>query len=238
MKLLIDTHVHTVASGHAYSTIDEIAKVATIKGLEIIAITDHAPSMPGGAHEYYFNNMVVLPEYLHGIRILKGVETNIIDYEGNIDLEPETLKNLDLVIASLHPPCIPYSDKETITNTVIKTMENPYVHIIGHPGDNRYPLDMEQIVLHAKKNHVLLEVNNSSLKPTSFRVGVRENLVDMLRYCKKYEVPVVVATDAHFSYDVGEFKESIELFKQVNFPESLIINSNQDGFMKFITKER
>ena len=238
MKLLIDTHIHAVASGHAYSTIDEIAKVAQIKGLEIIAITDHAPAMPGGAHEYYFNNMIVLPEYLHGVRILKGVEANIIDYNGNIDLEPATLKHLDLVIASLHPPCIPYNDKETITNTVIKAMENPYVHIIGHPGDSRYPLDMEQIALHAKKNNVLLEVNNSSLKPTSFRVGGRENIIDMLWYCKKHEVPIVAATDAHFSYDVGEFKEAIELFKEVDFPESLVINANQQEFIKFITKER
>lgn len=237
MEILIDTHIHSVSSGHAYSTIDEIARFAKSKDLKIVAITDHATSMPGGAHQFYFGNIRVLPDYIHGVRILKGVETNIIDYEGNLDFGGEILEGLELVIASFHPPCIKSANKEIITKAVIKTIENPYVNIIGHPGDERYPMDFEKVVKHAKKHKVLLEVNNSSLKATSMRTGVRDNLSIILKYCMKYNNPVVLGSDAHFHEDVGGFKESIELLKEVNFPEELVINLNQERFMEFISKE-
>ena len=60
MKFLTDLHIHTVASGHAYSTIEEIARAAGEKGLEIIAITDHTAGMPGGAHDFHFQNLGVV----------------------------------------------------------------------------------------------------------------------------------------------------------------------------------
>ena len=53
MNLIADMHCHTVASGHAYSTVQEIAREASNKGLEMVAITDHGPSMPGGPHCYH-----------------------------------------------------------------------------------------------------------------------------------------------------------------------------------------
>ena len=238
MKILADTHVHTLASGHAYSTIDEIARFAKSQNLEAVAITDHTEGLPGGAHPFYFGNIKVLPDYIHGIRILKGVEVNIIDYDGNIDMETDVLEELDIVVASLHPPCLPFADKEVITRTLMKTIENPNVDIIGHPGDNRYPMDFEKVVKHAKAHKVLLEVNNASLRPTSIREGVRENLVEILKLCIKYENPIVVASDAHFHEDVGGLSESMELLKEVNFPEHLVINQNKDRLMNFIEKRR
>ena len=50
MKYIIDTHTHTVASGHAYSTLIENAKAASAKGLKALAVTDHGVAMPGGPH--------------------------------------------------------------------------------------------------------------------------------------------------------------------------------------------
>lgn len=236
MKILVDTHVHTVASGHAYSTIDEIARFAKSQELEAVAITDHSEGMPGGPHPFYFANISVLPDYIHGVRILKGVEVNIIDYDGKIDMTAKELEHLDIVVASLHPPCIDFADEAVITRTIMKTIENPNVHIIGHPGDNRYPMNYEKIVKHAKLHKVLLEVNNASLRPTSVRKGVRENLVEILKLCIKYDNPVVVASDAHFHEDVGSLEESINLLKEVNFPEHLVINQNKERFMNFIKK--
>lgn len=238
MDILIDTHVHTISSGHAYSTIDEIARFAKKKNLEVIAMTDHSDAMPGGAHIYHFGNIRILPDYIHGVRVLKGVETNIIDYNGKFDMEDEWLRDLELVIASFHPPCIRTNDQETITRAVMKAIENPYVHIIGHPGDSRYPMDFEKVVKHAKKHNVLLEVNNASLRPTSVRAGVRESLIEILKYSVKHNHPIVAGSDAHFHEDVGGFKESIDLFKEVNFPEELIINLNKERFMEFIKKGR
>ena len=71
MKIEADLHTHSVASGHAYSTISELALAAAERGLKMIAITDHGPAIPGGPHLYHFSNLKVLPEYLHGVRLLK-----------------------------------------------------------------------------------------------------------------------------------------------------------------------
>lgn len=238
MKALVDVHTHTVSSGHAYSTIDENMKAASTKGLEILAMTDHAPGMPGSCHMFHFANLKAIPGELHGVQLLKGVEANIINYNGAIDMPEELIASLDIVIASLHPPCIEFADEETVTRGIEKVMENPYVSIIGHPGDNRYPMDWEKVVLAAKKTGTLLEVNNASLKPGSFRPGVRENLIQMLKYCKQYNVPVVMGSDAHFYTEIGEFKESIELLEEINFPEELVLNTSPQKLASFIKQKR
>lgn len=238
MKMLVDIHTHTISSGHAYSTIDENMRAASEKKLRIVAMTDHSPGMPGSTHMFHFSNLKVIPSEMYGVTLLRGVEANIINYEGEIDMSEEILSSLDIVIASLHPPCIDFSDEETVTSGIEKVMENPYVNIIGHPGDNRYPMDFERVVKAAKRTGTLLEVNNASLKPGSFRPGVRENLVKMLGYCKAYSMPVVVGTDAHFYTEIGEFKEAIELFKEVDFPEELVLNTDPEKLVTFIKQKR
>jgi putative hydrolase len=84
---IIDVHCHTVASGHAYSTIEELTRTAQTKKLEIIAMTDHSSGMPGGAHHYHFYNLRVLPQIINGVRVLKGVEANIMDFNGRLDVD-------------------------------------------------------------------------------------------------------------------------------------------------------
>ena len=61
MRYLIDTHTHTIASGHAYNTIDEMTRKANSIGLENLAITEHTPKMPGSCNMLYFTNLKVLP---------------------------------------------------------------------------------------------------------------------------------------------------------------------------------
>ena len=106
MKILADTHTHTIASGHAYSTADENARQAAEQGLRLLALTDHAPAMQNTTCHAYFANLHVIPEELRGVRILRGVELNILDYNGSVDLDEKTLSRLDIAIASLHLPCI------------------------------------------------------------------------------------------------------------------------------------
>lgn len=238
MKILIDMHTHTLSSGHAYSTIDENMKAAAAKGMKMVAMTDHTPAMPGGAHAFHFANLRALPKALYGVRLLKGAETNIIDYDGNIDLEEDVLTGLDMAIASLHPPCLDFADEKTITSCIEKAMENPFINIIGHPGDNRYPMDYERIVRKSLETGTLLEVNNASLKPGSFRPGVRENLVIMLKLCKEMHVPIILGTDAHFYTEIGAFEESIALLKELEFPEALIMNLHMEELLKMLEEKR
>ena len=156
MNIVIDTHTHTIASGHAYNTINEMIKSAADKGLELLGITDHAPNMPGSCTPMNFLNFRALRREKYGVKLLFGAELNIIDTDGNIDLSGEALEALDIGIASMHPPCFKGGTSEQNLNAYINAMKNPHVNIIGHPDDGRYPVDMQKLVYAAKENHVLL----------------------------------------------------------------------------------
>ena len=186
MNDILDIHTHTIASGHAYNTLYEMVRAAAGRGLTLFGSSDHAPAMPGSCHEMYFCNFKAIPRELFGIRLIMGCELNIIDYQGNVDLKRWLQKRLDYGIASIHDLCYEIGTKEENTAALIGAMENPYVQIIGHPDNSRIPLDYESLVKAAKEHHVLLEVNNSSLKPGSPRPGARENYYTMLKLCRRY----------------------------------------------------
>lgn len=116
MNIVIDTHTHTLASGHAYSTVLENAAAAERKGLKLLCITDHAPEMPGAPHYWYFNNQRILPRFLHNVGILRGVEANTMNTEGQIDLPTSSDRHLDWVIASFHEPVFAPSSTHTHTH--------------------------------------------------------------------------------------------------------------------------
>ena len=234
MELQLDLHTHTIVSGHAYSTLQENIQVAKDKGLKYLGTSEHGPAMPGSPHIYYFQNMRVIPREINGVKILRGVEANIIDYKGNIDMIPETLKFIDYAIASLHLPSFTPGTKEENTMAIIETMKNPKVFIIGHPDDDRFPLDMEKIVQAAKKENVLLEVNNSSLNPIGFRQNAEDNIIDMLERCMKHKVMIVVNSDAHISNLVGEFGFAKKILTELNFPKELIMNLYPEKFLELI----
>ncbi|ONI40237.1 phosphatase [Candidatus Epulonipiscium fishelsonii] len=226
MKFYTDIHVHTISSGHAYSTILENITFAEKSGLKILGITDHSDFLPGGAHIFHFSNLKIVPRKVNDLIILRGMEANVMDYEGNIDINEEyALKSLDYVIASFHPPCIEFcEDKSTVTKGIIGAMHNPWVKVIGHPGDNRYPFNAEEVVKASKQTGVILEINDASFKPTSVRPGVKENLIEVLKYCNKYDMPIMANTDAHICWEVGEFSCSIAFLEEINFPKELILN--------------
>jgi putative hydrolase len=234
MKHILDIHTHTYASGHAYSTLLENCAAAKKAGLLLIASTDHGPAMPGGAHQYFFNNIRVLPEEINGIRVLKGVEANIVNFNGDLDLNSETLSELEFVIASLHIPCIEPGTLDSHTQAILAVMDNPYVTVLGHPGDARYDFDLDKVLNKALEKKILLEINNSSLLPTSFRPGGVENITRLLVRCRELNVPVVLGSDAHFAHDVGHFEAAEELLREVNFPEYLTANTDLKLFEQFL----
>lgn len=236
MKYKFDLHTHTVASGHAYSSLQEVVSAGHKKGLEIVGISDHAPCMPGSAYIYYFQNIRIVPSEIDGVRVLKGVEANIIDLSGKIDMSAEDVRFLEYVIASFHPPCIRPSTKKNNTRALIKTMENPIVNIIGHPDDLRYPVDYEAIVLAAKENNVLLEINNTSLSPKGFRKDAVMATKQILELCMRYNNPVILGSDAHISFDVGNFTNCDKVLASMEFPDELIVNTAIEKVLPYLTR--
>ena len=239
MRVEIDTHTHTLASGHAYNTVREMVRAAKEKGLKAIAITEHAPEMPGSCHRFYFVNLRVLPRELYGIRVLFGAELNIMDAEGNVDLSPNVIKGLDITIASMHPPC--YKGEKTleeVTKAYIHIMEREDIDIIGHPDDGRFPVDYEELVKAAKRTGTLLEINNSSLKPDGYRANTRENALRMLEYCKKYEAMIVLGSDAHFDTGIADYPYADEVLREAEFPEELIANTSLEKMQSLLKRNK
>lgn len=231
-----DLHTHTVASGHAYCSLREMARAASDKGLEVLGITEHGPAMPGTCHNFYFHNLKTVPRELYGIRLLLGTELNILDSSGKVDLEERELKNLDIVIASLHLPCIKPGTEEENTEAYLNVMKNPYVNIIGHPDDGRYQVDYRALVQGAAEYGKVLELNNHSLEPSCFRKNARENDLEMLKYCMEYQVPVVMDSDAHFDTLIGEFDMARALLEEISFPEELVLNHSVEMLKKYVNK--
>lgn len=238
MKYVVDIHTHSVVSQHAYSTIKENIEAAKQKGLQLIATTDHAPGMKNTAPRAFFTNYHILPNSLYGVELLHGAELNIMDYDGNIDLQEEILKTLDITIASLHPPCIPFGTIQENTRACIKAMENPYVDILGHPGDPRYPIDVKQIVQTAKQTRCLLEINNASLVPNGFRKGSDIIIEQILNYAMELNIPIVLGSDAHFYTQIGDFTYCECLLKKVGFPDELIVNTSAEKLKKALKRNQ
>lgn len=234
MKYIIDLHTHTISSGHAYSTLEENARIAKLKGIEILGMSDHAPNMPGAPHIFHFNNLKIIPDHIDTVRVLKGVEVNIINSNGDLDIDENTLESLDYAIASLHPPCIEPSNIVDNTNAIITAIKNPHINIIGHPDDGRYPIDYEKMVLAAKEFNTLIELNNSSLSPKGFRLNTIQNSERILRLCKQHKVSIILSSDAHFSSAIGDFSRCLDLIKTIGFPNNLIVNTSIENLKKFV----
>ncbi len=235
MKLIADTHAHSIMSGHAYSTIREMAASGAEKGLKMIALTEHAPEMPGTCGLFYFQNLKVIPREMNGIKVLFGAELNIMNLDGDVDLPDNLCSSLDIVIASVHPPC--YGEDRGIkenTQAYVNVMKKPFINIIGHPDDGRYPIDYEVLVKTAKDTGTLLELNNSSLQPGSFRKGAWENAKTMLDLCKQYEVPVTTGSDAHVDADAGNFSNVEKLLEYCGFPEDLVVTTNMQMLFPYL----
>ncbi|MBS6397402.1 MAG: phosphatase [Clostridiales bacterium] len=236
MRDVLDVHTHTIASGHAYNTMMEMVREAQEKGLEVYGITEHAPKMPGSCHEFYFHNLRVVERQHGDLELLLGAELNILDEHGTVDMAELYLKQMDVTIASLHNPCIQPGSREWNTQCLINAMKNPLVNIIGHPDDGRYPLDYEAVVQAAREYHTLLEINNNSLNPRGFRQNARENDLELLRLCKKYRVPVILGSDAHYFADICNHSLTIPLLEEVDFPEELVVNTAKERLYGFINK--
>lgn len=235
MKIEVDTHAHTLVSGHAYNTMREMMKMAAEKGLKGLALTEHAPKMPGSTNLYYFQNHKAIPREMYGIRLLFGVELNILNGEGEVDLPDKTIAELDLAIASMHTLCFQEDRScEAVMKAYKNVMSRRDIDIIGHPDDGRFPVDYEELVKEAKRTGTLLEINNSSLKPGGFRQNSMENTKEMLKLCKKHETMVVLGTDSHVDEAIADYSYVMGLLQETDFPQELIANTSYEKLLSVL----
>ena len=120
---------------------------------------------------------------------------------------------------------------------LLGAVKNPAVTIIGHPDDERYPLNHDELAAAAAEHQTALELNNGSLNPLSVRKGARKNIIRMLEACKKYKTMVIMGTDSHICYEVGKFGDALQVLKETDFPEELVVNFSLDRLSYVLKSE-
>lgn len=232
MNIIADTHTHTIASTHAFSTVQEMITAAARKGLYAIALTDHGYAMPGSPGKWYFESLGAIPSTVDGVRVLKGVEANVMNFDGSLDMSDKVLKGLEWVVASIHCGlCKGKASVEAATNAYLKLAENPYVNVIGHSGTPKFKYDFERVITELAHNGKLIEINDNTFY---CRKDSCENCVEIAKLCKKHGAYIIVNSDAHFSSRVGHCSCAMEMLEEIDFPQELIINTDESRFKKYL----
>ena len=234
MQILADYHTHTKYS-HGKGTIEENVLEAISKGIKTIGISDH-----GYKHLAYgikLNDIYKMREEIDklndkysNIEILLGMECNILDGHGNIDIHDKIIENCDYIMAGYHFASTPTSlrsmlnhcnnymiknekSKEYNTNALINAMKNNDIFIITHPGD-KGDVYIEEVAKVAKITNTRLEINSSH--------GFLNT--NQLMKIKNIENKFVIGSDAHIPENVGNFDLAMKIIKEANLDLSLIEN--------------
>lgn len=229
MELIADLHVHTVASVHAMGTVNEMLNTARGLGMKALAITDHAPGMVGTTHRYYFTNLLNVPRVLSdGFLLLRGVEANIMDEDGHLDMTPDMLKKLDWVIASMHKVVVPPMSYEDATNAWLRISQNPDVDMIGHAEQREYLFDYARVTKAFADCNKVVELNGASVYS---RPGNEDNMYRLAKCCLENRVHVAVTSDAHSTYVMGKTGHITRILEELDYPSELVINASLDNLI-------
>ncbi|WP_416198436.1 MAG: Putative hydrolase [Sporanaerobacter sp.] len=243
MILIGDYHTHTIYS-HGSGTIRENVEEALKKGLKEIAICDHGPGHIG--YGVKKKNIEVMRREIDelnreyeskGIKILFGMEANIVKYDGTIDLNEEEIELLDILLLGFHFGAMPRNPidwsklyifnflskfvpgmKKTMvemnTMALLKAMDRYPIDLITHPGSKVY-VDIERIAKKAARVGTALEINSSHSHLT----------VDEIKIALKEDVKFYINSDAHTPENVGNLKNGIERAEKAKVPIERIVNA-------------
>jgi len=234
LMIQFDLHVHTIFSQCGIHTALEILSRANELGLKGIAITDHGPALPGGRINTPLFERFRSP--YPNLKLLKGMECNVLDAQGNIDLPPKVKNFTDIVLLGIHPNIPTGLGKEAYTDMLINAIKNnPCVRIITHPNDPNYPVDYRRLAKVAKMAGVALELNNSKIL---YARAETQSAVDLVTVCRDEGCPMAVNSDTHAIHELALDDSVRPILKSTNFPEELIVNRDEVSTMEFINSKR
>lgn len=239
-RLTADWHTHTIYSRvgpyfHGKGRIIDNARAAAGRGLEALAITDHGPT------DFYGLSLKDLPKMRKdiekaqkrypGLEIRLGVEADIVDTPGGLDVDPEDAGRFDFINAGYHyvPNChmianwlafrlpCPGFIRERLrkqnTGRIVRALKNNDVFILTHPGDKAY-IDEHAVAKACEETGTLVEINARHRHPDR----------DDLQIYKAYDVKFVISSDAHRPKHVGRYAETMALALDAGIDPARIVN--------------
>lgn len=230
MQVIADLHTHTLCASHAFHTALEMAAEAEKLGYRAMALTDHAPAMPDSPHIWHFGNWNTMPRTIGKVAMLYGVEANVMDTKGNLDLPDRMLATQDWVVASIHSPCIPGLLTEKEANRLwLGVAENPYVDCIGHSEQQHYRYDYDLVTKAFARNNKVVELNGNSFQ---VRQDGIPNMQALLKACLKNGCRISLDTDAHSIRQLRENMSALfTLVEEIDFPQELIVNARTENLV-------
>ncbi len=219
-----DLHAHSTSSDGAHS-IEQMAAAARDYGYEYLGITDHSQSLKiahGVSVEDLWKQIRFIDKLnsrLNRIRVLKSAEVDILS-DGALDYPDDLLRELDYTVCSVHSRFALGRTQQT--ERILRAMDNRYFHILGHatgrlvlkrPG---YDIDIERIILHAKRNGCFFEINSS---PDRLDLSA-ENA----RLARQTGVKIAISTDAHSVWEFATIRYGIEQARRAGIRKTAVLN--------------
>lgn len=250
MRLIGDYHSHTIYSSypkpstkHARGTIRENAEIALEKGLEYLAITEHGPK-----HYIYGVNKNMFPQMREeidelnkefepkGLKILLGVEANIVGTDGTIDVDGKIIDQLDYLVMGYHYGAMPKNlrsayglyilqsfskftgigrkkAKNVMTKAFVKAMKRYPIDMLSHPG-SKAPIDILKVAKIAVEEDIALEISSKH----------DELSVESIEKIQYLDVKFMLNSDAHWPNAVGEVGVGYRRAKEAGLDLNRIIN--------------
>jgi DNA polymerase (family 10) len=231
-------HCHTTDSDGRYS-IEEMAEAANERGYEYLAITEHSQriAMVRGLDTKRLRQQMrridKLNEKLKGIRLLKSCEVDILE-DGSLDLPDDVLKELDVVVCSIHSKLNLPAEKQT--GRIIRAMDNPHFNILAHPTGRligrRAPseFDIERVLKAARERGCMIEIN---AQPD------RLDLPDI--HCKtgkEIGVKFAISTDAHRISDLDFMRFGVSQARRGWLEPQDVVNTRSWPELQELLKRR
>jgi DNA polymerase (family 10) len=220
-----DLHVHSKWSDGSH-TFDQLVDAARGYGYSYIAITDHskglgiARGLTGERLLEQKKEIDAVNKKLKGFMIIHGVEVDIRS-DGGLDISDDVLKELDIVVASIHSGF--KQPKKQLTYRMVSAMKNPYVSIIAHPtgrliGErDAYDVDMDEVLTVAKKTGTAIEINAYPL-----RLDINDTYA---KRAKGMGIPIVIATDTHVTNQFDYMRYGISIARRGWLEKDDVLNT-------------
>lgn len=231
--LTVDFHVHSLFSHCGLHTILELTKHAHDLHMAGIAITDHGLTLGGRLNSVFFERF---QSPYPDLTVLKGIESNVIDSSGSIDVPWEYMPFIDIILLGIHPNIQQGLSRSAYTKMLLNAIKkNPSIDIITHPNDPHYPLDYEALAQCAASYGIALELNNSKIL---YNRSSAEDTLNLITACKNNRCLLAVCSDTHAIHELGDNRAVRPLLEQTSFPPERIVNSSASSAFAFVEKRR
>ncbi len=235
--LIHDMHVHSIRSQCGTMTYGEIVARAVTLGMRSVAITDHALAFH--TNRFQFHILVKrFPDTVDGIRVYRGIEANVVDEAGTLDLPDELVDRFDWIALGMHPVegCLRGRDRETTTAALLAALErHPWIDVVVHPTQRTHDLDFDRVLPALAGHGIAMEINDCGHR---YGKADPDRTADVLRRGVSAGVAVVASSDAHVFHELGEDSSIRDVFRRAQLDPALAVNADGERLRAFVAQRQ